>query len=229
MLHMQGEAKKRTQEEELKRRRRDEECPEEVAELQVWDGTNLLDDGVQSVNAALRTKLRGPFGDPATWFRGDFLTEKVTPVLGNVVHTRHLLGSDRVNPKAIRLLHSRASIVELKVRYDFSRYNSKLFHLQHFSSTNAGVTRSLDQEQTLGHDAESGEQVIQTRVKWAELKDMYELVDTLYNRLAINMLVRPWDYGWFAAMRAYHRARMFQEVAGSEKKQLEMGKVKKWQ
>ena len=60
MLHMQGEAKKRTQEEDLKRRRRDEECPEEVAELQVWDGTNLLDDGVQSVNAALRTKLRGP-------------------------------------------------------------------------------------------------------------------------------------------------------------------------
>ena len=119
LLHMQGEAKKRTQEEDLKRRRRDEECPEEVAELQVWDGTNLLDDGVQSVNAALRTRLRGPFGDPATWFRGDFLTEKVTPVLGNVVHTRHLLGSDRVNPKAIRLLHSRASIVELKVRCEY--------------------------------------------------------------------------------------------------------------
>lgn len=53
---------------------------------------------------------------------------------------------------------------------------------------------------------------------------MYDLVDTLYNRLAITMLVRPWDFGWFAAMRAYHRCRMFQEVATSDKKQLEMGK-----
>lgn len=153
LQHLQGEAKKRSQEEELKRRRREEECPEEEPKLQVWDNVNLLDDGLQSVNAALRTKLRGPFGDPAAWYKGDFLEEKVGPVLGNVVHTRHLLGSDRVNPKAIRLLHSRASILELK----------------HFASSNAGVTRSLDQEQTLGHDAESGEQVIQTRVKWAEV------------------------------------------------------------
>ena len=207
--HMQAEAAKRDKEAEAKKRRREEELPEQEQTLQKWGEIELQDDGAAQINQQLRAKLRGPTGDPAVWFTGEFTKEKVEPVVGAGIHLRHLMGSDRINPKTLRLHHSKYSILDLK----------------HFATANSGVTRELDQDFAVAKDGESGEQLLSTRVRWAEINTMFDAVDSALNQVIATRAIRPWDYGPLAMYRAMHRARMFQEPAKTEKKQLEMVKV----
>lgn len=210
LKHLEMESKDRKEEAERKKKRREEDCPEGKPELQKWDGKSLEDDNQDKINAGLRVKLRGPFGDPQTWWKGEFTQEKVEPVLGSAVHLRHIMGSDRPNNKAICKSHSAYSIMELK----------------HWSVQNAGVTKALDTDMSMQQDSESGEQFIATRVRWTELHTMWEVVDAVLTRMQVSALVRPWDYQWAAGYRAFHRARMFSEVSKSEKQQVELSKVR---
>ena len=206
--HLKSESLARKESEAERRKRREEDCPEGKAEIQFYDGKSLLDDGLNTINSGLRVKIRGPFGDPASWWTKAFCEEKVGPILGSAVYLRHILGSDRPNNKAIAKSHSAFSVLELK----------------HFSCLNAGVTRNMDTDLSLGTEAESGEQYITSRVRWTDVSTMYDVVDAVLTRWVVSQLVRPWDYSWAAAFRAFHRARMFSEVCPTEKKQVELSK-----
>ena len=206
LKHMEGEAAKRDSEAEAKKRRREEDCPEQEATVQKWGEVDLKDDGVTQINQLLRTKLRGPYGDPQVWFSGEFLKEKVEPVIGAGTHLRHMMGSDRINQKTLRLAHSRQSILELK----------------HFAVNNSGVTRELDQDFSMSKDSESGEQVLSSRVRWSDVTSMYDCIDAALNQIIAVKTIRPWDYQYLAMFRVLHRARMFQEPAKTEKRQVEM-------
>lgn len=172
--HLRSEAKIREDEKEAKKRRREEECPEQEVTIQKWGDIDLKDDGLKTINPALRTKLRGPFGDPQVWWDQEFCNEKVEPVVAANIFLRHLLGSDRVNVKTLRLAHSRYSILEVK----------------HFSSGNSGVTRELDQDFSMSKDTESGEQVLSSRVRWQDVDNMQDVMDAFINRIIVTHILR---------------------------------------
>ena len=156
---------KNVAEEEGRKRKREDECPEEDPVMQQWLGTDLLDDGVGTVNCELRSKLRGPFSDPSSWWLGKFKEDKVGPVVGGTMYLRHLMGSERVHQKTIRMLHSRYALIELK----------------HFLPANAGVVRSMETETTMAKD-EDGDQVFSTKIKWKTVDTMFDVMDCVMNR-----------------------------------------------
>ena len=165
LVQLLREQASKPKDEDRKRKLREDECPEEDPVLQKWLGVDLLDDGVGTVNAELRSMLRGPFSDPSSWFLGKFKEDKVGPVLGGSIYLRHLMGSDRVHQKTIRMLHSRFAMIELK----------------HFLPANAGVVRSMETETTMAKD-EDGDQVFSTKIKWKNVETMHDVMDCVLNR-----------------------------------------------
>ena len=165
LVQLLREQANKPKDEDRKRKLREDECPEEDPAMQKWMGVDLLDDGVGNVNAELRAKLRGPFSDPSSWFLGKFKEDKVGPVLGGSMYLRHLMGSDRVHQKTIRMLHSRFALIELK----------------HFLPANAGVVRSMETETTMAKD-EDGDQVFSTKIKWKNVETMHDVMECVLNR-----------------------------------------------
>ena len=51
---------------------------------------------------------------------------------------------------------------------------------------------------------------------------MYDCIDAALNQIIAVKTIRPWDYQYLAMFRVLHRARMFQEPAKTEKRQVEM-------
>lgn len=92
-FHTRESERKREESEKSKRRKSDEELLEVEAVETEFEGLKIGDDCRTKINATLRARMVGPFGDPTLWWTGDLNNDRAVAVVGESIHYTHILVS----------------------------------------------------------------------------------------------------------------------------------------
>ena len=161
----------------------------------------IEDDAHTVLDTHLRQKLRQINADPKDyWVKGAF-SRVDRPVLGSSLYLEHLI-SCNVNEGTICKIYDRCAFWEIK----------------NLLSRNSGVGREKKKLlKVLEVGSEDFSMGVQTN--WAHATQVWEAMDALFNYVAIEFMIRPYNYSALAMLRCLHDIRYFAGSAPNAKMQ----------
>ena len=67
-----------------------------------------------------------------------------------------------------------------------------------------------------------GHMSVEATIPWAEIKDVFEIVEAVMNLVATEHMVRPWSYQGINFMQSLHEVKFFAHIVASSREQKTM-------
>ena len=184
-----------------KRKSREEVYDPEEPVLLMMENYKVEDDGHYTLDTKLRQMLRPINVAPSEYWQKDSFKRVDRPILGGSIYLEHITNGD-IHPGTICKSHDRGAFVEIK---NFLTKNSVV----------GTAKKKILKVTEIGSD----DFAMGVQTNWAEASTVYEVIDAGFKYLAVEFMVRRYNYTALAMMRCLHDVRYFCRVATNPKDQ----------
>ena len=188
-----------------KQKRKHEDELEEEEAVMIDEMVHIRDDSVSTIDMQIRQRLKNPSSCPSEWWTPSVMEKKCRPVMGQNLYLAHLMPG-RVNPLTIRKLHDRSVLVTVKS----------------LSSLNSGVCGEKKMVYKLQQTGDEEETMLMGGRSYVDVKTVYDVMDSVFNWMAVCHQLRPYSYEAVSLMRCLHHVRFFFGVTEDAKLQKQL-------
>ena len=161
----------------------------------------IQDDAHTKIDTKLRQMIRPINADPKDYWTKESFKRVDRPILGQSLYLEHITNAD-VHPGTLCKSYDRGAFVEIK----------------NFLSKNFGVgteKKKLLKIVDIGSDDLS----MGMKTNWAEASTVWEVMDAGFNYVAVEYMIRGYNYSPLAMLRCLHDVRYFSGVTNNPKDQ----------
>ena len=149
----------------------------------------------------MRQRLRPVNMDPKEYWTKESFKRVDRPILGGSLYLEHIMNGD-VNPSTLCKSFDRGAFVELK----------------NYLTKNSGIgmeKKKLMKIVEIGSEGYS----MGMQTNWAQASTVWEVMDAGFNYMAVEFMIRNYNYTALAMMRCLHDVRYFSGVTTNPKDQ----------
>ena len=186
------------------KRKRDEDLDEEEACL-IDEMVHIKDNSCDIIDMGIRQRLKNPNGCPSDWWNSSVMEKRCRPIFGQSLYLTHLMPG-RINPLTIRKVHDRSVLVTAKS----------------LSLQNSGCVGEKKMVYKLTQTAEEDETILMGGRNYVDCKTVFEVIESVFNLMAVVHQVRPYSYEVLALLRGLHHVKFFFGVTDDAKVQKQL-------
>ena len=189
---------------DTQKRKRDEQLEEEEFAL-MDEMVHIRDDSNNIIDMGIRQRLRNPNSCPSEWWVSSVMEKRCHPIIGQNMYLAHLMPG-RINPLTIRKIHDRSLLVTPKA----------------LSSSNSGCTGEKKMIYKLHQSTDDDDTMLMGGRSYVDCKTVYEVVESIFNYMAVCHQVRPYSYEMLSLLRGLHHIKYYYGVTDDAKLQKQL-------